>query len=162
MARQESDREDLLREAIALVERIELALPDVSEAEHIVIGFRRDGSPSVYFGADPAYHLNSAGELRRAFIDDLLYKADGGALISLDRVRTADEVQLISRTPDATATAALLAYMNDRLLELAAQISSGALVVIGQVPAGADILGRVSRWLSQSGPIGIAQSPHSR
>ena len=69
MARDESDREDLLREATALVERIELAPADAADDEHIVAGFRRDGALSIYFGADPVYHFNSAGELRRAYCD---------------------------------------------------------------------------------------------
>ena len=42
MARRESDREDLLREATALVERAELTIEGFDEP--IVVGFRRDGS----------------------------------------------------------------------------------------------------------------------
>ncbi len=82
MARDEQDREDLLREATALVERVELAPTDNEAGEHIVIGFRAGGAASVYFGGDTAYHFNSDGELRRAYADGLLYKADIGRLTS--------------------------------------------------------------------------------
>ena len=47
MARQESNREDLLREATALVERVELHVPAFEEP--IVVGFRRDGCASFLF-----------------------------------------------------------------------------------------------------------------
>src|SRR5262245_38318908 len=72
MARQESDREDLLREATALVERAELKV--AGEPEPVTVGFRRDGSLSVFFGSVAVYQFNTAGELRRAFADGLLYK----------------------------------------------------------------------------------------
>ena len=74
MARRESDREDLLREATALVERAELTIEGFDEP--IVVGFRRDGSASFFFGADPVYQFNTAFELRRAFVVGLLYKAE--------------------------------------------------------------------------------------
>src|SRR5688572_26999220 len=69
MSRRESDREDLLREATALVERVELLVP--GEGEPVVAGFRRDGSLSVFFGPEAVYQFNSAGELRRAFAGGL-------------------------------------------------------------------------------------------
>ena len=53
MARQEQEREDLLREAVALVERIEVQT--AREQGTVVIGFRRDGAASVYFD-DPDGH----------------------------------------------------------------------------------------------------------
>src|SRR5688572_18570527 len=65
MARQEQDREDILREATALVERVELLIPEFPEP--IVAGFRRDGSASFFFGADPVLQFNAQGKLRRAF-----------------------------------------------------------------------------------------------
>lgn len=68
MARDESRREDLLREATAFVERIEL-VPSSSTSKAaetpIVVGFRADGALSVFFGEDPAYQFNAAGELLR-------------------------------------------------------------------------------------------------
>src|SRR5437588_282047 len=87
MARETTDREDLLREATALVERAELAVADWPEP--VVIGFRRDGAASIYFGGDPVYQFNARGELRRAFVADRLFKAEHGILAALDRQRSA-------------------------------------------------------------------------
>jgi hypothetical protein len=48
MARQESAREDLMREAVALVRRIELHVN--GEPAPVVIGCRRDGAVSILRG----------------------------------------------------------------------------------------------------------------
>src|SRR5687767_14012240 len=102
MAREESNREDLFREATALVERIEL-VPKLAKStastitagdEPIVAGFRTDGALSSFFCADPVYQFNAAGELRRAYCDGLLFKAVNGRLVSLRRERNEQEVQL--------------------------------------------------------------------
>jgi KaiC/GvpD/RAD55 family RecA-like ATPase len=162
MARQESDREDLLREATALVERIELAPPGASEADHIVAGFRREGALSIYFGADPAYHFNPAGELRRAFIDGLLYKAQDGRLVSLERVRTEEEVQLVSRQISVDQQRLVLDHMTQQLAQLDRQIEATELRVIGQVPEEADVLGRVAHWLNTHRSIAVAAKPNAR
>lgn len=162
MARQESDREDLLREATALVERIELAPPESSEAEHIVAGFRREGALSLYFGGDPVYHFNPAGELRRAYIGGWLYKAQDGRLVSLDRVRTEEEVQLVSRQLSGDQQRSILDVMTHRLSELARQIEKGELTIVGQVPEDADVLGRVARWLKSHDQITVAALPNAR
>ena len=87
MSRSESDREDLLREATALVERVELSIPGYGES--IVVGFRRDGSASFFFGQSPVFQFNSQRELRRAFRDGLLFKTDNGRLVEMRRERTA-------------------------------------------------------------------------
>jgi hypothetical protein len=158
MARQESDREDLLREATALVERIELA-PAAGEGDHVVVGFRRDGAISTYFGADPAYHFNAAGELRRAYFDGLLFKAEQGRLISLERVRQADEVQLVRRELTPEAEAAFLADMMRRIRMLESQCREQQLISAGQVPVDVDVLGRAINWLSSCQEVKLAASP---
>lgn len=162
MARQESDREDLLREATALVERIELAPPGGHEAEHIVAGFRREGALSIYFGGDPAYHFNPAGELRRAYIDGLLYKAKDGRLVSLERVRTEEEVQLVSRLLSDDIQRSILSIMVRRLAQFSRQIKSNELSLVGRVPEDANVLGRVARWLDKHESIAVAAQPNAR
>jgi hypothetical protein len=42
-----------------------------------IAGFRTSGS-DFFFGAEPVYQFNTAGELRRAYCDDLLIKASRG------------------------------------------------------------------------------------
>ncbi len=64
MARHEEEREDLMRDAKALVDRIELVVPGFEEP--VVVGFRTNGAASFYFGQDAVYHFNSQLELRRA------------------------------------------------------------------------------------------------
>ena len=161
MARHESDREDLLREATALVERAELLVP--GEAEPVIVGFRRDGSASIYFGADPVYQFNSAGELRRAYLGGLLYKAERGRLVELRRERTEQETQLVRRELIDQEQASLLANAAARLERLRQALAKSSASVTGNVPADVDVPKRMGRWLDQARPgIKIAARPHAR
>jgi hypothetical protein len=160
MAREEHDREDLLGEAIALVERIEFETPS---GQRIVVGFRANGCASFYFGADAVFHFNSARELRRAHRDDRLYKAEQRQLVALRRERTAGEVQLVRHVCTPAETTAVVEDLETRLETLAAMLASRASAIIGQVPVEADILGRVRNWLiGLSRPVALAPSPHAR
>jgi hypothetical protein len=161
MARHESDREDLLREATALAERAELLVP--GEAEPVVIGFRRDGSASIYFGADPVYQFNSAGELRRAYLGGLLYKAERGRLVELRRERTEQETQLVRRELMDQEQASLLANAAARLERLRQALATSSASVTGSVPADVDVRERMGRWLELAHPgIRIAARPHAQ
>src|SRR5262245_38526664 len=113
MSRRESDREDLLREATALVERAELNVPGYNDP--IVAGFRKDGSASFYFGADLVCQFNAAGELRRAYVASLLYKAERGRLVALRRQRSDTEVALVRCTLDDAESAALVETLQHHL-----------------------------------------------
>jgi hypothetical protein len=168
MPRQEQDREDLLRDATAMVERAELQVKFWSAP--VFVGFRRDGSFSVYFGGDPVYQFNTAGQLRRAFIDGLLYKADHGRLANLRRERTETETVLVRHDLSDVETAALRVRMNDllgQLLHAIEQLMSQKTAnraqpteLLGEVPTGANVLGRVHDWLTQHfGKITIATNP---
>jgi hypothetical protein len=161
MARRESDREDLLREATALVERAELTIE--GHDEPIVVGFRRDGATSFFFGADPVYQFNSAGELRRAYVDGLLYKAERGRLVALRRERSAAEVALVRSELSDEESATLMSAMRQRLTFLQAALTAGSFALAGQVPADADTRARISRWLdSLHAQIRIAAAPNVR
>ncbi|MCG8585800.1 MAG: hypothetical protein MI757_13925 [Pirellulales bacterium] len=160
MARHEQDRENLLRDATALVQRVEFVMPN-SETP-VFVGFRRDGCASVYIDQDPVYHFNTANELRRAFVDGQLYKAQGSRLIAMERERSSEEVQLMSRPISDEDATEFLSAMNDSLSDLRRVIESRSVHVTGQVPADADLLGRVSTWLSKlPEPIAIAVSPRA-
>jgi hypothetical protein len=162
MARRETEREDLLREATALVERIELVPREAASGEHVVIGFRSDGAMSIYFGTDPAFHFNSSGRLRRAFCDGLLFKAEQGRLVSLRRVRRENEVQLVSHHLAEEEQVKFVADVQVRLREVTRQCDENQLITVGKVPADADVLGRARTWLSQLGDVRVADSPHAR
>ncbi|MCI0332547.1 MAG: hypothetical protein L0228_04920 [Planctomycetes bacterium] len=161
MARQESDREDLLREATALVERVELSLVDAPEDVHVTAGFRHDGAASIFFGAEPVFQFNAAGELRRAYCNGLLFKAVRGRLASLRRVRQHGEVQLLRHDLTDAEQTSVLTRMQEMLVELANQLSHGRYNVVGQVPAGTDVVGRLKLWLARQSAPKIANSPHA-
>jgi hypothetical protein len=169
MARDESSRENLLREATALVERIELVLRSTGSAsilsklngDQIVAGFRRNGALSIFFGEDPVYQFNAAGELRRAYCDGKLLKAVRGRLVSLQRVRAWNETQLISHEISHGDESALLARMAEYIGELAALIKANAFEVAGQVPPDANVLGRLQLWLATHTHWQIASRPNA-
>lgn len=159
MARQESDREDVMREATALVDRAELIVPGV--AEPVVIGFRREGAASVFFGQDPVFHFNSAGQLRRVFSEGDLLKADRGKLIRLRRQRTEDETNLLVSELGADEERSLLKQLTANLEELHKAIVAGRAHVSAQKPESADVLKRIEAWLELvSGTITIASRPN--
>jgi hypothetical protein len=158
MAQEEHDREDLLAEATALVERVELHLASFSAP--LVIGFRREGAISFYFGAEPAYHFNSAGQLRRAFDAGLLYKAEKGRLVSLDRRRAAGEVQLVRHQLADEETQNFLVALTTKLLALSEALEHQRYERMRQEPDGADVVSRIRAWLAAHGErIAIANSP---
>ena len=161
MARQESDREDLLREATALVERAELRL--AGQPEPITVGFRRDGSLSVYFGADPVYQFNTANELRRAYASGLLYKAEAGRLVSLRRERSAAETALVRHELTPEETAAFLAQVQQHLRLVFACLTAGDHLLLRHFPSTANLLPRIIDWLRNlPTAISIARAPHAR
>ncbi len=169
MAREESTREDLLREATALVERIELILPgsaalsesDDAASSRVVAGFRADGALSVFFGEDPVYQFNAAAELRRAYCGGLLFKAVRGRLASLERVRHQNQVDLVRRDLSETQQAEFIRQMADRLHELAHQLDAKRFEVAGQVPRNADVLGRLRTWLASHRSWHVATRPNA-
>lgn len=161
MARDEQDREDLLREATALVERVELDV--MGEPASVVAGFRRDGAVSLYFGPDPVYQFNARGELRRGFVGGLLYKADQNRLASLRRARASGQSVLLRKDLDDAKTAFFLAAMTERLSSLREALQQGRYRENGRVPSNADVTQRVVAWLEEfSGIRSLAQTPHAR
>jgi hypothetical protein len=161
MSRRESDREDLLREATALVERAELKVAGFEEP--IVVGFRRDGSASFYFGADPVYQFNTARELRRAYIGGLLYKAEGGRLASLARERTPTAVLMNRLDVSDNEAAEILATLRHQLRTLHGALVARQFEISGQAPADADVVSRINEWLGvMTERIDIARAPNVR
>jgi hypothetical protein len=161
MARQEHEREDLFAEATALVRRVELTVP--GEAGPIVIGVRRDGCLSFYFDADHAYHFNTCHELRRAYLDDRLIKAEGGQLIALRRKRGDGEVQLLASALSPIEEATVLSELTRRTNALQAAIVANKVTILRQSPADWQALAGVSQWLAAlAGEIAIARAPHAR
>jgi hypothetical protein len=161
MAREEHARENLIAEATALVERVELLLAGLPEP--VVAGFRPDGSASLFFTDDPVYQFNSRGHLRRAFVGGRLYKADAGRLVEMTRNRPAGQVQLTSRRLPAEASAEFIAALRARLNDLASQLESGQAQILAEVPPQGGVAVRLGQWLGAlRGQIEIATTPHAR
>ncbi len=158
MAHDEEDREDLLREATALVERVELQIYGLLES--VVAGFRRDGAASFFFGHDVVYHFNTACELRRGFFEGKLLKAERGRLIQLTRQRTAESVNLVRHELTPLESAQFLGEAGKRLQLLQQILSGGKFRIVGQVPADGAVVDRVRNWLAcLPESISLADSP---
>lgn len=153
MARLESDREDILREATALVQRAELRVEGF--AEPLVIGFRRRGEGSIYVGADPVYQFNSAGELRRGYVNGRLVKAERGQLVSLDRQRREHEVQLVRHTLSDNEVGTFLSGLQMNLATIRESLTRNNYELVGQVPDDIDVVNRIRNWLA-SLPTSVA------
>lgn len=99
MTRIESDKEDLIRDATALVDRAEFSFDSGVSATAgwsvVTAGFRRDRSLSVYFDQDPFYQFDQDGHLRRCYADGFLYRSTGDGLARLNRHRTKDATTLM-------------------------------------------------------------------
>lgn len=159
MARDELPREDLMREAVALVRRMELEIS--GESDPVVVGFRRDGSASFFFGDDPALHFNSRHELRRGYTAGKLIKAEKGRLAALTRARTESQTQLVRHDLSEAETATYLADVHVRLNRLLQSLEH-APVVLRQFPEHEDLLTELQQWFRElSQPIKVAQAPNS-
>jgi hypothetical protein len=161
MARNEHDREGLLREATALVERVSVRLAETGA--EVVVGFRRDGSASFFFGSEPVYQLTSKGTLRRAYWRGLLYKAHRGQLVALRRRRADAAIELLSHELSAAEASEFRIAMQQHLQSLQTALNTEMFALVGQVPAEADVVGRVRRWLgSLADNVEIADSPRAQ
>ncbi len=160
MARLEEDHEDILQEATALVERVELDVDGMDGP--LVVGFRKASGPAFFFAADPVYQFNSQGQLRRGYRQGRLLKAEAGKLIELTRERTSSSVNLKRHPLDEQQCNDYLGQLEDHLEELRRALESGSFRVTGQVPADADVVGRVVQWLAgRVGRPGIADLPNA-
>jgi hypothetical protein len=159
MARITRDRENLLLEATALSPRVALEMKIQGAHCEVFAGFRGE-SLSIYFGAAPVYHFNAAGELRRAFVGDCLIKAESGQLVRSVRELSAEQVVLASSHLPAKESQHLVAEMTNRLNELLANLDSGALTVVGQVPEDGNATSRLQAWLATWKGPRIADIPN--
>ncbi len=155
MARQESDREDLMAEATALVRRIELAVP--GEPAYLVAGERADGRISLYFGPDPVYHFDDQNRLRRAYVDGTLFRTQGDTLARLTRVRTPDVTELRRHDLTGAELEQFFKQMKDQLTTLQEALTIGRAETVRQVPDGEDfrveLAGRLVGLLQSTGVL---------
>jgi hypothetical protein len=148
MSRHEADREDLMREATALCERVEMRLP--GEPEPVVAGFRADGRMSLYFGPDPAFHFDSEGTLRRAYCGGDLYRSQGKTLARLRRTRDETGVTLERHDLDPVELAQFLSHMQNRLALLLAAIKAKQVDCCREIPPNGQLGARLLERLPQA------------
>jgi hypothetical protein len=138
VARIELDREDLMRDAAALRQRVELLVDGFSEP--VFAGFKSNGSLSVYIGQDPVYQFDRDGRLRRAYAAGLLYRTQGTTLATLRRERTETETVLVRRDLSVAQCEAFLAEMRDTLGSLLESLQSGRFTVQAMIPETGGVL----------------------
>ena len=147
MAREEDDREDLLREATGLVDRVEI-LADFC-GDPIFVGFRRNAAASLFFGQAEVYQFNALDQLRRVYLSGQLLKAEHGRLVALTRERTGDQTFLVRHPYDDQQTADLLRRLTQRLDDLRDVLWTSQFELRGVVSSsGSDVIDRTSRWLA--------------
>ena len=134
MARRESDREDLMREATALRRRVAFGVRDAPEP--VVVGFHSDGRFSIYLGQDPVFHFDAESRLRRAFSDGTLYRTQGSTLAQLERTRTAQHVALDRADLNARELADFQSAMHSELQRFQTALVGGRVDVRQQIPEG--------------------------
>lgn len=160
MARTEQDREDILREATALSPRAEICSSVF--AESLVFGFRSTGGLSLFFGADPVYQFNSAGELRRAYVGGFLYKSMKGRLQRLQRERQANEVNLWQTQLRDDEQGRFLADLNAQCVKLAELLDRGDFELLGEIPAECQSVSRLKTFLENlASPPKVADRPNA-
>ncbi|MFN9719236.1 MAG: hypothetical protein ACK58L_11105 [Planctomycetota bacterium] len=145
MVRHESDREDLIREAVALHERVELQVSGFDDP--VTIGYRSNRAMSIFFGQDPVYQFDPQGCLRRAFVDGLLYRSQHGTLARLRRQRTDSKTLLLRDDLKPDELECFKARMRQSLETLRSSITSGKAVVSRSVPESHNLLPEVANSL---------------
>jgi len=136
MTRRETDREDLIQEAVALQPRAEIQIAGV--ADLLTVGFRGSHAVSFFFGQDPVYQFDSTGSLRRAFVGGMLFRSQGNTLAMLNRVRTPLRTILERQDLTEETLAEFQQTMTARLCTLGDAIEQGKSVILRSVPESVD------------------------
>lgn len=146
MTRQESDREDLIKEATAYRTRAEFA---VQSAQTVFVGIRRDEVMAIYFDQDPMYQFDANGRIRRALVDGVLFRAQGETLSRLSRQRREQETVLERTDLSSDELTAFLDTMDDAIHSFVNEIDNGSAVIQRAVPSDTetDIPERVKQQL---------------
>lgn len=158
MARDAHAREDLLRDARALAPRIMLRVELGGRLVDVLAGFRGEAL-SLYFGDDPVFHFNPRGELRRAFVDDQLIKAEGGRLVALTPRRSQERTELESRLLGQDEERHLLENMTERIRSVAEALQSRRFEILGEEPKEGHARVRLEQWLAEGRQLSVARSP---
>lgn len=141
MARYEDDREDLIREAVALPNRVELSVAGFDEL--ITIGFRPNSAMSIFIGQDPVYQFDAESRLRRAFVGGLLYRSQHTTLAMLRRERTESQTLLLRTDLDDSELELFRHTMQGLLAMLHQKLTASEYETLRSVPETADHVSRI-------------------
>ena len=158
MARHTQDREDLLRDATALVPRLFLRAQFSKGSCDVFVGFRPVSAVSIYFDGDPVYHFNTERKLRRAFVNDQNIKADDGWLVVWEPQRTAETVTMHGRTLSAIEQQEFGATVLSRIGKLREALWAGRFELLGQVPADGNAISLLLAWLREMQEFEVADT----
>ncbi|ADG66382.1 hypothetical protein Plim_0534 [Planctopirus limnophila DSM 3776] len=137
MARQEADHDDLFSEAIALTSRAlwKRIRPDhpancqhsddlddpaparLQSVKEILIGTRANDWLSIYWDQSWMVQFNEMNQLRRAYVEPCLYRAQGGTLSRLTRHRNPHETSLLRHDLNEAELHSFLASNSQQLTE---------------------------------------------
>ncbi len=153
MAKQQQDKEDILREATALVNRIELKVPENSSWEDSVfVGFRRDQSISFFFGGEPVYQFNIRNQFRRGYDRGVLLKAEHGQLVQLRQERENGKLVLLRRVWEETETTEYLESVRMNLAALRDLVRRNLVEIVGavvEIGTPEELLQQITHWIDQ-------------
>ena len=147
VARHAEDREDLFAEATALTTRFEFE--SWEESEVIVAGCRANGAWSIYFGAEPCYHFDPEGRLRRAFAFGYLYRTQGNTLARLKRVQTGDEVVLQRTDLGSTDLGYFMGRLRGKVDTILSLLNDGGLRCLRKCPDDSDVSAILTKGLTK-------------
>lgn len=157
MARKSADREDLMAEAVTLQPRIEFVIG--SNPRQYVAGRRADGRWSLFCDGDPVYHFDPYHRLRRAFVDQCLYRSEGATLARLTRQTNEAETVLLRHDLTPAELAAFREQLRESLLQISSALDQGQLVIHRCIPPEADYLPELRGAISEVLRSGGALSP---
>ncbi len=152
MARTESDKEDLIADATALVERAEFCHAGRSSTQNdwqvLTVGFRDNGSLSLYFDQDPFYQFDANGLLRRGWESGYLYRSEGDTLAKLDRQRSGSRTTLERSDLTQAELTDFRQRMRNRVSNAFRMLESGAYTIPRKVSDRGDIEQRTTTALA--------------
>jgi len=146
MAQHEDDREDLMREAVALPDRVEFSAGGFESL--ITIGFRSNSAMSIFIGQDPVYQFDSVNRLRRAYVAGLLYRSQHTTLAMLQRTRTDTQTLLLRTDLADDALQAFRDTMRYSLELLEQKLKSGDFQVVRSLPESVCHIARIQSALA--------------
>ena len=146
MSRQESDREDLILEAVAMPDRGEFRIPGLDEL--VTVGFRSTAAMSIFIGQDPVYQFDPDGRLRRAFVEGFLYRSQHTTLARLQRVRTETNIQLQRSELRHDELSHFRTLLHQRLSCISGSIRDQTIQVMRTVPADVDLRPRIAATIA--------------